>query len=66
MKERICGGKNVTQSLKPFFEVDVHLDVETDCKKICFEKPSLFEVQSSINRAASHVLKSTKFVEMWN
>lgn len=44
MKERICGGKNVTQTLKPFFEVDVYLDIDSEEKKICFEKPSLFEV----------------------
>ena len=65
MKERICGGKNVTQTLKPFFKVDVYLDIDSEDQKICFEKPSLFEVQSSINRAASAVLKSTKFVQMW-
>lgn len=30
MKERICGGKNVTQTLKPFFEVDVYLDIDSE------------------------------------
>jgi len=49
------------QILKPFFEVDVHLEGDT-----CTLKPTLEEVQSAINRAASHVLKSTKNVQNWN
>ena len=58
MKERICGRRNMPkQILKPFFEVDVHLEENT-----CSLRPSLEEVQSAINRAASHVLKSTKHV----
>lgn len=62
MKERICGRRNAPkQVLKPFFEVDVHLDGDT-----CTLKPTLEEVQSAINRAASHVLKSTKRVQNWN
>lgn len=62
MKERICGRRNAPkQVLKPFFEVDVHLEGDT-----CTLKPSLEEVQSAINRAASHVLKSTKNVQNWN
>jgi dynein heavy chain len=62
MKERICGRRNMPkQILKPFFEVDVHLDYDS-----CTLKPSLEEVQSAINRAASHVLKSTKRVQNWN
>jgi len=62
MKERICGRRNMPkQILKPFFEVDVHLEGDT-----CTLKPSLEEVQSAINRAASHVLKSTKNVQNWN
>jgi len=62
MKERICGRRNMPkQILKPFFEVDVHLDIDS-----CTLKPSLEEVQSAINRAASHVLKSTKHVQNWN
>lgn len=62
MKERICGRRNMPkQILKPFFEVDVHLDYDS-----CTLKPSLEEVQSAINRAASHVLKSTKHVQNWN
>ena len=62
MKERICGRRNAPkQVLKPFFEVDVHLDGDT-----CQLKPTLEEVQSAINRAASHVLKSTKRVQNWN
>jgi len=62
MKERICGRRNSPkQNLKPFFEVDVHLDGDT-----CILKPSLDEVQHAINRAASHVLKSTKRVQNWN
>lgn len=32
----------------------------------CVLKPSLEEVQTAINRAASHVLKSTKRVQNWN
>ena len=62
MKERICGRRNAPkQVLKPFFEVDVHLDGDT-----CTLKPTLEEVQSAINRAASHVLMSTKRVQNWN
>lgn len=49
------------QILKAFFEVDVHLEGD-----ICILKPNLEEVQSAINRAASHVLKSTKNVQNWN
>lgn len=62
MKEIICGRRNAPkQILKPFFEVDVNLE---GAKSIL--KPSLEEVQSAINRAASHVLKSTKKVQNWN
>lgn len=62
MKERICGRRNAPkQVLKPFFEVDVHLENGESTLK-----PSLDEVQSAINRAASHVLKSTKKVQNWN
>jgi len=62
MKERICGRRNMPkQILKPFFEVDVHLE-----NNVCTLKPDLTEVQSAINRAASHVLKSTKNVQNWN
>jgi len=62
MKERICGRRNMPkQVLKPFFELDVHLEYDS-----CTLKPSLEEVQSAINRAASHVLKSTKHVQSWN
>jgi len=62
MKERICGrrGSNKNQ-LKPFFEVDVHLEGDQ-----CTLKPTLDEVQKAINRAASHVLKSTRYVQNWN
>jgi dynein heavy chain len=61
MKERICGRRNLPkQVLKPFFEVDVRLDGSHSVLK-----PSLDEVQSAINRAASHVLKSTKKVQLW-
>ena len=58
MKERICGRRNLPkQVLKPFFEVDVRLDgSKSDLR------PNLVEVQHAINRAASHVLKSTKKV----
>jgi dynein heavy chain len=62
MKERICGRRNMPkQILKPFFEVDVTLEGDT-----CTLKPTLEEVQSAINKAASHVLKSTKNVQNWN
>lgn len=61
MKERICGRRNLPkQVLKPFFEVDVRLDGSTSVLK-----PTLSEVQTAINRAASHVLKSTKQVQLW-
>jgi dynein heavy chain len=62
MKERICGRRNMPkQILKPFFEVEVYLEGDT-----CTLKPTLEDVQSAINRAASHVLKSTKNVQNWN
>jgi len=61
MKERICGRRNAPkQVLKPFFEVDVRLDGNNSVLK-----PSLVDVQNAINRAASHVLKSTKKVQLW-
>jgi len=64
MKERICGrstGNRKGQGLKPFFEVEVFLD-----KGQTMLKPSLADVQHSINKAASAVLKSTKKVQNWN
>ena len=62
MKERICGRRNAPKmQLKPFFDVDVLLDQGN-----CILKPSLDDIQSAINRAASHVLKSTKNVQNWN
>jgi dynein heavy chain len=62
MKERICGRRNTPKmQLKPFFDVDVLLD-----QGQCQLKPSLEDIQSAINRAASHVLKSTKNVQNWN
>ena len=54
------------QILKPFFEVDVHLEGTLADGGNCTLKPTLEEVQSAINRAASHVLKSTKNVQNWN
>jgi len=54
------------QILKPFFEVDVHLEGVQGGQANCTLKPTLGEVQSAINRAASHVLKSTKNVQNWN
>jgi dynein heavy chain len=41
------------------------VDVLLDGGK-CTLSPSLAEIQSAINRAASHVLKSTKYVQNWN
>ena len=64
MKERICGrssGSKKDGGLKPFFEVEVFLDGDVTCLK-----PSLTDVQRSINQAASAVLKSTKKVQNWN
>ena len=62
MKERICGRRNQPKiQLKSFFDVDVLLE---NGKWIL--KPSLEDIQSAINRAASHVLKSTKNVQNWN
>ena len=62
MKERICGRRNAPKmQLKPFFDVDVLLE-----NGHCTLKPSLEDIQSAINRAASHVLKSTKNVQNWN
>lgn len=62
MKERICGRRNSSkQELKPFFDVDVQLDGYN-----CSLSPTLEQIQSAINRAAAHVLKSTKNVQNWN
>lgn len=65
MKERICGrgnrGSAKQVTTKPFFEVDVNLEGHT-----CVLKPTLEEVQTAINMAAGHVLKSTKKVQNWN
>lgn len=64
MKERICGrstGAKKGGGLKPFFEVEVFLD-----QGKTLLKPSLDDVQHSINKAASAVLKSTKKVQNWN
>ena len=62
MKERICGRRNQPKmQLKPFFDVDVLLE-----NGQWILKPSLEDIQSAINRAASHVLKSTKNVQNWN
>ncbi len=47
--------------LKAFFDVDVLLE-----NGQCVLKPSLEDIQGAINRAASHVLKSTKNVQNWN
>ena len=62
MKERICGRRNQPKmQLKPFFDVDVLLE-----NGQWILKPSLEDIQSAINRAASHVLKRTKNVQNWN
>lgn len=62
MKERICGRRNSPKlELKPFFDVDVQLDGNT-----CTLNPTLEQIQTAINRAAAHVLKSTKNVQNWN
>jgi hypothetical protein len=45
------------QILKPFFEVDVALQGDH-----CTLKPTDVEIQIAINKAAGHVLKSTKNV----
>jgi dynein heavy chain len=60
MKERICGRSTNGRKdadLKPFFEVEVCLNGGRTTLK-----PSLNDIQTAINRAASSVLKSTKKV----
>jgi hypothetical protein len=45
MKERICGRRNMPkQILKPFFEVDVHLEGVQGGEATCTLKPTLVEV----------------------
>ena len=62
MKEQICGKRNQpTIQLIPFFDLDVLLENEQ-----CILKPSLEDIHSVINRAASHVLKCTKNVQNCN
>ena len=62
MKERICGRKTDTEkTLRPFFDVDVQLE-----DGVCTLCPTLDQIQSAINKAAAHVLKSTKHVQNWN
>lgn len=66
MKYRMCGkkttpGQNVMQNLKPFFEVDVQLygqEVQ--------QHPTLDEIQKSINKAATAILRCSKNLLSWD
>jgi dynein heavy chain len=66
MKFRVCGKKlhadsSTVQDLKPFFEVDVQL-----ADKEIILKPSLDEIQKSINKAATAVLRCSKNLYHWD
>jgi len=64
MKYRVCGkksGMNSLQNLKPFFEVDVQLQ-NADVRL----SPSLEEIQKSINKAATAVLRCSKKLYNWD
>ena len=64
MKNRICGkrvGNETTVSLKPFFEVNIKLEN----KRVTFS-PSLDEIQSAINRAATAILGCSKKLMKWS
>ena len=67
MKYRVCGSRpgggqqQQTQQLKPFFEVCVQLEGQ----KVELN-PNLTEIQKSINRAATHVLRCSKTLYNWD
>lgn len=66
MKYRVCGSRpggqlQTQQQLKPFFEVYVQLDGQ----KVELN-PNLTEIQKSINRAATHVLRCSKSLYNWD
>ena len=57
LKERICGRRNMPkQILKQLIEINVHFEEVQKGEAICIFKPTLEEIQSAINIAASHVL----------
>eukprot|EP01022_Parablepharisma_sp_SALTPOND_P000876 TRINITY_DN105183_c0_g1_i1.p1 TRINITY_DN105183_c0_g1~~TRINITY_DN105183_c0_g1_i1.p1 ORF type:complete len:4616 (+),score=767.18 TRINITY_DN105183_c0_g1_i1:15469-29316(+) len=62
LKERVCERKKDSKEpmMKPFFEVKVQLENGS-----CVLNPPLSDIQSSINRAANAILKSTKNVTKW-
>ena len=68
MKYRVCGKRQVTSiaesknltALKPFFEVHVKLDQDT-----IILNPSLDEIQKAINKAATAVLRCSKYLYNW-
>lgn len=65
MKYRVCGkktpGSNQAQNLKPFFEVDVQLQNQE-----VILSPSLVQIQTSINKAATAVLRCSKALYNWD
>lgn len=62
MKTRVCGKRMVgdNDDLKPFFEVDVKLEGD----EVSLD-PTLIDIQSSINRAATAVLKCSEQLLRW-
>lgn len=65
MKYRVCGkksaGQSTVQHLKPFFEVDIRLN-----GSLVQLSPSLDDIQKSINKAATAVLKCSKNLYYWS
>ncbi|KAL4479549.1 hypothetical protein ABPG72_018535, partial [Tetrahymena utriculariae] len=65
MKFRVCGkkplGTNALQNLKPFFQVEVQLLGD----KVTLS-PSLQDIQKSINRAATAILRCSKNLYNWD
>jgi dynein heavy chain len=66
MKYRVCGKRQNTEvaknmpALKPFFEVHVKLDHDS-----IILNPSLDEIQRAINKAATAVLRCSKYLYNW-
>jgi dynein heavy chain len=72
MKDRVCGkkptkGEVVTKEQKPFFELDLILNLDennTEDEKIQMS-PNLGDIQVAINKAATAVLRCSKTLYNW-